>query len=182
MSIRDEINRRLAEGALFLLQPVIAGDPVHRTMLISPEIGHFLSGPWDTVSEERRANRLRADLERFITGQFIGLCLTPYQAKTAYMGRLDRPEDEVWDIRSVDPSPALRVFGRFADTDVFTALLWQPRSADWARRKALGHRKSLEWQFAILECQKRWGHLFPGYDPLRGSDVRDYVSANAFLV
>ena len=105
---------------------------------------------------ERRAGRLRADLERFIKGQQIGLCLIPYQAATAYMGRLDRPKDEVWDIRSVDPSPGLRVFGRFAEVGLFIALLWAPRSKDlhWAERKVLGKGTSLQWQFAILECQK----------------------------
>lgn len=182
MSIHDEINSRLADGALFLLEPVMSGDSVQRTMLITPEIRFLLSGPWDTDSDARRANRLRADLERFITGQFIGLCLTPYQARTAYMGRLDRPEDEVWDIRSVDPSPAIRVFGRFADLDVFIALLWRPRSVDWARRRALRGGKSLEWHLAILECHERWGALFPGYQPVHGGNVGVYVSANAFLV
>jgi hypothetical protein len=182
MSIRDVINSRLAERALFLLEPVMPDDPVQRTMLISPEVRHLLSGPWGTDSDARRANRLRADLERFITGQLVGLCLTPYQARTAYMGRLDRPEDEVWDIRSVDPSPGLRVFGRFAERDVFIALSWRPRSEDWASRKALRSGKSLEWHFVILECHAHWKRLFPGYQPVRGESISDYVSENAFLI
>jgi hypothetical protein len=182
MSIRKEINRRLATGALLLLEPALVGDPVERTMLISPEIDRLLSGPWDTETDERRANRLRSDLERFVTGQYIGLCLTPYEAQTAYMGRLDRPEDEVWDIRSVDPSPGLRVFGRFAEVDVFVALTWQPRSKDWGGRKALRGGKSLEWHLAILECHRLWEELFSGFQPIRGGEVRDYVSANAFHV
>ena len=64
MSIRVEINRRVAEGRLFLLEPVIEGDPVTRTMLITPEIKDLLSGPWEDESVERRVGRLRADLER----------------------------------------------------------------------------------------------------------------------
>jgi hypothetical protein len=182
MSIRKEIDRRVATGALFLLEPALVGDPVERTMLISPEINRLLAGPWAAESEARRANRLRADLERFITGQYVGLCLTPYEAQPAYMGRLERPEDEVWDIRSVDPSPGLRVFGRFAEVDVFVALTWQPRSKDWGGRKALESGKSLNWHFAILECHERWKELFPGFQPVHGSEVRDYVSANAFHV
>ena len=184
MSIRGEIGKRIAEGRLFALEPVIEGDPVTRTMLISPEIRDLLSGPWEGVSVERRAGRLRADLERFIKGQQIGLCLIPYKAATAYMGRLDRPEDEVWDIRSVDPTPGLRVFGRFAEVDVFVALHWAPRSKElcWSEKKALGKGTSLEWHFAILECHEQWEALFPGCPPVHGDNVRDYVSANAFSV
>lgn len=184
MSIRGEIRERIAEGRLFALEPVIERDQVSRTMLISREIKDLLSGPWEDVHIERRAGRLRADLERFLKGQVVGLCLTPYEAASAYMGRLDQPKDEVWDIRSVDPSPGLRVFGRFAEVDIFIALLWVPRSKHlcWSERKPLGDRHSLEWQLAIIECQQKWEELFPGYSPVHGDNVNDYVSANAFPV
>jgi hypothetical protein len=40
---------------------------------------------------------LRADLQPFITGQKVSVCLTPYQARTANFGRPDPPADEIWD-------------------------------------------------------------------------------------
>jgi hypothetical protein len=175
MSIRDEINKRIAERRLLTLEPTIPGDPVERTMLVSSELRGLLDGPWDSEATERRAGRLRADLERFITGQQVAMCLSPSAGATAYMRRLDRPSDEVWEIRSVDPRPAIRVFGRFAEIDVFVAL-------NWAKRRVLGEGTSLQWHLAIIERQQMWGKLFPECEPIHGDSIRDYVSANAFLV
>jgi hypothetical protein len=123
MSIRDVIHDRIASGRLFPVEPVMPDDPVKRGMVVSSEIHRLLVGPWHTVAMERRCNRLRADLEVFVKGGQVSVCLTPYRAKAAYMARLDEPADEVWDIRSRDPSPALRIFGRFAETDLFVALV-----------------------------------------------------------
>jgi hypothetical protein len=126
MSIRDEINERIAEGRLFNLEPALASDPVERTMLISAEINSHLIGPWPNIIAAKRFGKLRADLEAFVKGEKVAVCLDPYVARNAYMGRLDQPNDEVWDVRSRDPKPALRVFGRFAERDVFVALTWSP--------------------------------------------------------
>ena len=115
-------------------------------------------------------------------GDKIGLCLIPYEHATAYMGRLDSPEDEVWDIRSRDPNPGLRVFGRFAEIDTFVALNWDPRSVEWHSRHPLVDRDSLYWHFAIIECQNKWKALFPNDNPIHGKDIHDYVSSNVFSV
>lgn len=93
------------------------------------------------------------------------------------MARLDKPVDEVWDIRSIDPSPALRVFGRFADRDLFVALIWSPRSVEVpaSQRLPLGPRNSVEWRNAIVECKAEWNKLFPSYSPIHGGGIQEYV-------
>src|SRR5258705_8031712 len=99
MSIWDEFKSRIEEDRLSLLMPTLASDPVMRTLIISNEIRSLIDGPWQDKRWERRCNRLRATLEAFIRGDVISLCLKGYEAKTAYMGRLDKSVEEVWDIR-----------------------------------------------------------------------------------
>jgi hypothetical protein len=181
MSIHTEIDHLIGKGKLFSIEPFL-GDPVARMMVISPEIQGLLDGPWESETMERRCGRLEADLQAFVKGDNIALSLTPYEHKTAYLGRLDRPKDEVWDIRSRDPSPGLRVFGRFGDIDLFVALSWAPRSVGWGSQSALGDVSTMNWDFAILECQERWNDLLPGHKPIHGEGIHDYVSSNVFLV
>lgn len=181
MSIHAEINAHIAAGELYQVRPM-AGDPTERTMIITKDIMQLLEGPWGTDSLERRANRLRADLESFVKGDPISVSMTPYEHKSAYLGLLDKPEHEVWDIRSRDPNPGLRVLGRFAETDVFVGLVWRPRSVNWGERNALGNGKSLEWEFAKLECEQEWDRLFPHHSAIHGADLGDYISTEAFLV
>lgn len=181
MSIHNEIDRLIGKGELFSID-LFLGDPVARMMVVSTEVQELLDGPWESVTMERRCGRLEADLQAFVKGDFIPISLTPYEHKTAYMGRLDRPEDEVWDIRSRDPNPGLRVFGRFGDIDLFIALNWAPRSVEWGSQPPLGNTSTMNWDFAILECQERWRGLFSGYEPVHGESIHDYVSSNVILV
>jgi hypothetical protein len=183
MSIQEEIQVRMGEGRLWQLKPILDSDPVVRTMIISKEIKDLIVGPWEDVSWERRCNRLRANLEAFIRGDVISLCLRGFEARSAYMGRLDRPADEVWDIRSRSPSPALRVFGRFADKDVFVALFWSPRSLEvpYSQRLPLGDRNSTQWRSAMRETKTEWRKLFHTYQPIHGDSHNVYAS-NAISV
>lgn len=182
ISIRDEINIHVAANRLFEITPPIPGDPIERTMLVSAGIYSLLQGPWENRSIGRRAGRLRADLEVFVKGQVITVSLTPYQHKTAFMGLLDRPEDEVWDIRSRDPNPGLRLFGRFAEIEVFIALNWRPRSVKWLNQKPLGNSRSIDWHLEILECQQAWSKLFPNHTPISGVQIDDYISERAISI
>lgn len=175
MSIRAEINNRLGEGRLFQLLPTLADSPVGRTMFISSEISGLVRGPWSNAAFEYRFSKLRADFEVFIEGRIIAVGAHPYKKKkTAYMARLDEPSDETWEIRSRDPKPGIRVFGRFAEKDAFVALTW-------GFREDLGRPGSKEWRDAIEQCKTEWRKLFPTYPPLSGADYNDYVS-NFFLV
>ncbi len=181
--MRDEIRARIGEERLSLLMPVFDSDPVVRTMVISNDIKSLIEGPWPDTPWERRCNRLRADLEAFVVGDVLALCLTPYEADSAYFGRLHRPEDEVWDIRSRDPNPGVRVFGRFAERDTFVALFWSPRSIEipYSQRFPLGTRNSIQWKNAIRECKAEWRKLFHNYQPVHG-DTHDVYVSNSILV
>ena len=175
---------RIKAGELFPVDPVMPDDPIRRTMLASVEIHALLSGPWRNQAMERRCGQLRATLEAFVKGDQIGICLTPYKAGPAYMARLHKPEDEVWDIRVRDPKPAIRVLGRFGAKNLFVALLWAPRSTPlaWSPRQPLGEANSREWRDAIVACKTKWTKLFRPYEPIQGASLHDYVSENCFLV
>src|SRR3990167_5208519 len=127
MLIQDEINRRRAEGRLFHLKPALPQIPVERTLLLSEKVNLLVTGPWPDTQTERRCGRLRADFDAYIANGMLSVAWEPYKAKTAYFGRLDQVADEIWDIRSRDPKPAMRILGSFADTDVFVALEWEMR-------------------------------------------------------
>jgi hypothetical protein len=77
MSIRVQINGRIAEGRLHNLEPVLPSDPVERTMLISAEINSLLIGPWPNANAAKRFGELRADLEAFVKGEKVAVCLDP---------------------------------------------------------------------------------------------------------
>ena len=135
-------------------------------MVVSDEVQELLDGPWSTGGLARRANRLRADLEMFVRGQVLGISMTPYRHKSAYMGLLDPPERGFWDIRSRDPKPALRVLGHFADVDLFVALVWQPA---WLLRPRLSLAGPPPLAPLRLRCLRLRRRLLPpiAVDPAR---------------
>lgn len=139
-------------------------------MFISPDIYSLVLGPWKNIRCATRCNRLRADLDAFISGQKIGVAPRPYQTRGSLLAQLGPERDEVWEIRSCDPKPGIRVFGRFFEVDHFVALTWYEKDDD------------LDYSFAIRECRAKWRKLFHPYEPLSGSSPNDYLSGNFFLV
>lgn len=182
MSIAAHISSLVSDGRLHLIEPLDASLEVKRTMVVSDEVQELMAGPWSTLSLERRANRLRADLESFVMGQVVPVSMTPYQHKAAYMGLLDPPERGFWDIRSRDPNPGLRVFGQFADVDLFVALVWHPRSIQIDDKPPLGSARGLNWELAKLQCEEAWQDLFPSHRPRIREKISDLISQDAILV
>ena len=181
MSIRDEINNRVSEHRLTRLIPVNQKDPRRRTVLMSEEITGMVMGPWVEGPMGERCGRLRADLENFVTGERVTVCLTPREAKDAQIARLEPVEDEVWDFRCQEPSPGLRVFCRFAEKDILVAMTCYPRSLSlpwWHRLPLLDDER--RWRTAIVECRSDWRKLFPAHEPVTGGCLDDYLS-NAVL-
>jgi len=177
MSIRELINDHTREDRrqLFWHEPVIQ-DHVKRHMLISVDLQNTLDGPWKTAAEERRFGRLRGDLDAFVEGRRISVANHPYEKnRTAYIARVDPVEAEVWDIRSIDPSPSIRVLGCFIETDLFVALAW-------AYRKDLDGPGGPLWKAFIKRAQHEWRRLFLTYIPYSGSEISDYISENFFAV
>jgi hypothetical protein len=97
-------------------------------LFVSEELGQIVLPPWDASPKGLRFSQLRAQLDTFTAGGLISVAQEPFtKPKATYMARVDPAADEVWDIRSVDPRPAIRVLGCFAETDLFVALTWEYR-------------------------------------------------------
>ena len=80
MSIRDEIKARINEGRLAALTPIIESDELSRHMFVSGEFFAKLQPEDDGGSAfDARFARLRADLEKFLTGGEITVAHQPYE-------------------------------------------------------------------------------------------------------
>ena len=172
MSISHEIISRVQEGRLIELRPALPGSAVVRRIYASLEINDLVMGPWNDNDWEIRCNQLRADLDRFIMGGVMPVTAGKYNDGKSLLKQLIPPEDEIWEIRSRDPEPSLRVFGSFAVKDTFVALTW-------AKRADLGGPTSRGWRDAQVHCGVDWRNLFPAYDPLHADTTNgfdNYVS------
>jgi hypothetical protein len=171
----------LNEGLLSELTPTFGSDPVRRVMLLHPIVEGFLQ----QQGHHPRIGRLRADLEAFVTGQEIAMSTVPYEHRTAYMGILDPVTEGVWEIRSRDPNPGMRVFGQFACKDTFIAFnvgLRSKRDLRWPELVPLGDGKSFQYHFAQIDVLNRWKALFPQLSPLSGDDASVLLSDKYHIV
>jgi hypothetical protein len=119
------------------------------------------------VSDDIRAGQLHAELDSFIGGDKIVLSMIPRNAGNAFMGILDPPNNGLFDIRSRDPRPGMRILGGFGRKDFFIGL-------------ALRERRTLvteqDWNRAIAECKREWQHRFHSSLPLIGAFPNDYLT------
>lgn len=177
MSIRDAIDDAVARGLLFPVEPTMQSEPMNRALYASPEVHRLITGPWKDNAEKYRCGKLWADFDRFVEGRLIPVSLdNPYtKPKNTYLSRMDPDDDEVWQIRSRAPKPAMRVFGRFACTDCFVGLSWRLRNE-------LGGPRSREFRQEIRRCLAAWRRIFPSYNAFSGDTVNEYISEKAFLV
>lgn len=177
MSIRAEWQRLVAQQELFRL-PELQGDPRVRTVLMTREVQDDLTKELPEGPEANRRSRLLARLHGIVAGRHLVVCLIPFEARKAVIGRLDRIEDAVWDIRCQD-SPAVRIFCRFVERDVLFAATCRPRSVSvsWLDYLPLGDRNSKEWKKGIEATKRQWGMFFPAHDPVNGDDLDEYLSS-----
>jgi hypothetical protein len=178
ISINAAIKRHCRNERLFPVGMTDPSDQIKRGMYISREIKLLFEGPWIAKDGEERTARLWADLESYVKNQVVSVCLEPFTAGHAYFARLHEPEDEVWDIRSRTPAPAMRIFGRFAAPNTFIVFHWLPRSKPWNGREPLADRNDPRWEDAKTECQRQWKELFPKHVPIHGDKVHDYITEN----
>lgn len=165
----------------------LPSDPQLRSVFLSKEVYGLVLGPYLTPRHRQRSGRLRADLESYVRGGNISICLTPRKAKKSDFGILEPTSKCVWDYRSRDPRPGLRILGQFAGPDIFVALDWWPRSVpvDWSDKEPLGDQDGKEherrWRTAINECCERWFEVLPNSVPQSGEKVERYVSGKFLL-
>jgi hypothetical protein len=173
MSIKQEIDYRISEGRLSVLEPLIESDPRVRKILLGEEVREFVEGPWQNDKDHRRAMLLRADLDAFIRGAPISIAAKPYQKpKDSFMAPIDPISDRVYAIRN-RVKPAIRLAGCFAQKDVFVALVW-------AYRIDLGQDKRT-WGNLSRRCKAEWRSLFNTFQPLPGAE-RDQLASNIIRV
>lgn len=106
--------------------------------------------------------KLDADIAHYVEGGYINWGLMKW---------LDPQSQEVWELRSVRPKPSIRVFGRFAEPNVFIA-------THLAYRKSLKDKWSREFWDEIFECERRWKTL-TDEGPFKGDAYTDYITENA---
>ena len=179
MSIREWIEALIEAGRLFELE-LPEGEDIERPMFVGPEVQQLIDGPWLNAAAEARGGELLANLQFIAAGSEIPICVIPFKAKDATMGLLNPIADGVWDIRRQKPSPGMRVVGRFAQQDMFLALISASRSksVEYLSRGPLGDRDSPEWQKVISETRSLWQSLMPMWPPVTGDDPSAYFSDN----
>jgi hypothetical protein len=166
MSIHEEINTHLMSGRLVHLPHAIPGTPSVRIIIVNRDVlGATDLRHW-SGDERYRLGVLRGDLDRFIGGGRVSVMLSPRpKPATTYLKRLDPVVREVWEIRSCDPSPGVRVLGRFVERDHFLGLAWNFRE-----------NLSSSWDSICDRCLDQWRQLLPNYSAHMGRKADDYVS------
>lgn len=162
---------REAEGRLVQLPHTLLGLRTPRLIYLARDLFDELMGPWSgDPLKSTQMGILRADLDRFL--EEARIIVGHRRSRHAYMKRLDPGRDEVWEIRSRDPDPEIRLLGRFAETDVFIGT----RCLD---REYLGKEHSRQWRDEMVRCGSDWRKLFFPYAPLTNRSLHEYISTNA---
>lgn len=181
MSIHDYIADGIATGGLVEFQPLRPRTVVRR-IIMNHEVQNLtmacVPNPEPEVSESQwryRCGYVQGDFDHFLNGKRITVALDPSSdAEDCWLKRLCPIEDGIFEIRHRSPPPGIRVFGRFAETNIFVAL-------HWAARKGLGRKGDPAWAAAMAKCRENWG-IFFGSEPFKSGELSDYISRKAFPV
>lgn len=171
MSTREALNRLVQEGRVVHVPCLQRGVSSRRHFFLEASLHRRLEQAMAGSSkEDARLAMLYADVERFTSGQVITVGVNPYEKdRTAYMARTEPVQEGIFDLRSQDPSPAIRLFGAFCEIDVFLGLTWR-----W--RNELGGRNERAFDFAVMEAMKVWDALLPDCRRLFSDNIEDYIS------
>lgn len=169
MSIRDAIADAVNRGELALLKHKMPGVVAARHVFVTGEVWDFVAGglPKELAHKSAEGRRM---LDSYTAGNQMVVSLDPHN-KPAHcqISRNGPIEDGVWEFRIRDPKPQVRIFGCFAECDVFVALNVMSRD------DLVGH---LAFKLAVADNASIWGGLFPGFDPVLGEDINAYFSGS----
>lgn len=135
---------------------------MRRAMLVSADVMQTLEATTNDALTDERLGRLRADLEVFVSEPVI---------YPKYMFWLTPKRDFVWEVRSVEDEPSIRVLGRFIGHDAFVALTVETRDE-------LKGWNSPSWKRAIRTCVQRWNTIFNPYPCHTGSKPDDFFTGS----
>ncbi len=162
MSIWDVINAWTEDGDLVVLQPEFDPPEGGRFVIATKEVQRDLYGSWPDPKLEARYARARAILDAFISNSRIAARYPPSKKVEAALALLQPASEEVWEFRT--SKPGVRVFGRFAEFNVFVALnieLKENINEDYTKEKEI--------------CKRQWRKFFStSYKPLSGDKLSDY--------
>jgi hypothetical protein len=175
MLLEEESRKPCQDERLVHLQPTIPGLRQRRKVYLREALHTILTaGPWATPKDERKWNVLRFWFDHFSDGKRIYVRERPRAKKsTADMAQLEPWTDEIWEVRSIDPDPSIRVFGSFIKKDVFVGLTW-------SLRKELNGYGGPKWLQAIQLYKSEWKSLFD-CRPISGEYPNDYLSEAVIL-
>lgn len=160
-------------GLLTYLRPQLGG-PIIREMYVYRAVMQAIDGPWRDEIDEVACSLLRRELDRFVEGQIISLALHPFKKRRdAAIAILFPPEERVFDLRVREPYPGIRVFGCFAEKDVFVAMNWERR--DLLPTVMPPVNDAEEWETERKICLARWNQVST-YEPFEGTSVNDYIT------
>lgn len=166
MSILGDIEKRCNEQPPKLIlyepfQPV----PRIRTVYVEADLQKFIMGPWYSERDQNLSTDMQLDLDRFVSGVEITVALqatAKTKARHANLKRLYRKR-EVWEFRIRGSSPQQRVFGRFAEWNIFVALFRDDRPG-------------IDYDLASSRVYLEWDRLLSPNPSKEGRKASDYVS------
>jgi len=168
MLIDVAIQGAKTSGALIPFQPPVRWAASPRAFLMTQRLAQQIADALSSPDQHRveRWERLRADIAHFVENGMI---------TWSFMRWLDPKKYEHWELRSVRPRPSLRVFGRFAEPNVFVG-------THAVERTSLGAKWSLQWEMEKLECEEAWKLALGDCEPFRSCKYEDYITENSSIV
>ncbi|MCC0013849.1 MAG: hypothetical protein H6881_08230 [Rhodobiaceae bacterium] len=118
---------------------------------------------------EHRTSQLYQTFDTFISGNLVTV---GGRHDDSFMKLLEPEDEQVWEIRSISPKPSIRVFGRFAEPDVFVA-------TNKGFRADLGGFGSVGFKRAMTTCLQEWRKCFQNWPAFTGRHFNDYITSGA---
>jgi hypothetical protein len=163
MLIRAQIKALRASGGLVPVKPRTGWSGEPRCFLLEKEPHAQIAANQVLPENFERWAKLEADMAHFVEGGYINWNLMKW---------LDPQKQEVWELKSVRPRPSIRVFGRFAEPNVFVG-------TNLKFRADLKEKWSKEFWDEIAKCEQVWKSLFGDECPFKGKLYTDYITDNA---
>ncbi len=164
MLSRQETKDLIESGILVPVKSLATWEGEPRAFLLTKDLAKQVAAGRADPDRKIAARwaKLDADMAHFVEGGYVNWGLMKW---------LDPKKQEVWELRSVRPKPSIRVFGRFAEPNVFIG-------TNLAYRGNLKAKWSTEFWNAIFECEKIW-KSFTKNNPFSGEKYTDYITTNS---
>lgn len=172
MSIYERLSEAEEQGTIIRYRRAPIEEK--RALYVTASFFRELSHPGSAIDFFGQKFSVSALFTRWLNGSPLSIRLHD-RAFQAELARLEPPPEEIWEMRITVPRPQLRVFGRFAERDVFVAMFAINRDR-LGRAFSANGRKNQSWQGAMYECEAIWNGILGGAEPFRGQSASDYVS------